>query len=212
MPRRRGTRDWQLGIGVGVVALLGAWFLFVALPAWYGSSPSDTAPESVSEQPGQASADQSSGTTIVATVYYGAEDGRGLVGVERAVAFHAAPVDQARHIVMAQLEPATEPYISVIPEGTVLRALYLTGRGDAFVDLSREVSAAHPGGSLNELFTVYAIVNALTVNLPAVTSVQILVEGREVDTLAGHVDLRHPLQQNIEWVEGVALTQSARSQ
>jgi hypothetical protein len=38
------------------------------------------------------------------------------------------------------------------------------------------------------------------VNLPAITRVQILVDGKEVDTLAGHVDLRHPLQQNLKWV------------
>ena len=69
------------------------------------------------------------------------------------------------------------------------------------MDLSREVSMGHPGGSLEELFTVYAIVNALTMNVPDITAVQILVEGREVDTLAGHVDLRHPLGRNLEWVQ-----------
>ena len=58
----------------------------------------------------------------------------------------------------------------------------------------------HPGGALDELFTIYTIVDALTVNLPAIQRVQILVEGREVDTLAGHVDLRHPLTKNLKWV------------
>ena len=33
-------------------------------------------------------------------------------------------------------------------------------------------------------------------NLPAVTGVQILIDGKEVDTLAGHVDLRRPLRRN----------------
>ncbi len=60
---------------------------------------------------------------------------------------------------------------------------------------------AHPGGSLDELLTIYTIVNALTMNLPAVTSVQVLVDGKEVDTLAGHVDLRRPLTKNVSWVE-----------
>ena len=69
----------------------------------------------------------------------------------------------------------------------------MTDRGDAFVDLSREVVSAHPGGSLTELLTVYAIVNAVTANLPAVQRVQILVDGKEVDTIAGHVDVRRPL-------------------
>ena len=73
-------------------------------------------------------------------------------------------------------------------------------RGDLFVDFSPELTARHTGGSLDELFTVYAIVNAATVNLPAITRVQILIDGKEVDTLAGHVDLRNPLAKNLTWV------------
>ena len=67
--------------------------------------------------------------------------------------------------------------------------------------LSPEITANHPGGALEELFTVYTIVNALTVNLPAITHVQILVNGKEADTLAGHVDLRQPLIKNLTWVK-----------
>ena len=79
--------------------------------------------------------------------------------------------------------------------------MFVTERGDAFVDLSAARSSAkHPGGSLDEIFTVYTIVNALTVNLPAIQRVQILVDGKEVDTLAGHVDLRHPLAKSLDWV------------
>ena len=69
---------------------------------------------------------------------------------------------------------------------------FTTEKGDAFVDVSG-ISAAHPGGSLTELLTVQAIVNAVTANLPAVQRVQILVDGKEVDTIAGHVDIRQPL-------------------
>ena len=32
------------------------------------------------------------------------------------------------------------------------------------------------------------------------TRVQILIDGKEVDTLAGHVDLRRPLAKSLEWV------------
>ena len=69
------------------------------------------------------------------------------------------------------------------------------------MDLSADAQAKHPGGALDELFTVYTIVNALTVNLPAITRVQILIDGKEVDTLSGHVDLRHPLQKNLQWIK-----------
>ncbi len=203
-------RTWQVRIGIGAAALLGAWFLFVALPSWYTDVPEEPSEQTVDQPAGEPRADGST-NTIKATVFHGSQDGMRLVGLDREVPFESDPVEQARRIVEAQLEPATSPYVSVVPAGTTLRALYVTDRGDAFVDLSREVSSAHPGGSLSELYTVYAIVNALTVNLPAVSGVQILVEGHEVDTLAGHVDLRHPLRKSMKWV-GEPSVQSARRQ
>ncbi len=109
--------------------------------------------------------------------------------------------EQARHILEEQLNLAPDPYISAVPEGTKLEAVYVTNKGEAFVDLSTEATTNHPGGSLDELFTIYALVNAVTSNLPSITAVQILVGGKEVDTLAGHVDLRHPLQKNLSWVQ-----------
>ena len=72
--------------------------------------------------------------------------------------------------------------------------------GEAFVDLSPEIVKGHIGGVLPEALTVYALVNAITTNLADVTAVQILVDGAEVDTLTGHLDLRHPLPKALEWV------------
>jgi len=44
------------------------------------------------------------------------------------------------------------------------------------------------------------VVNAVLANLPTVRRVQILVEGREADTLAGHVDIRRPLERDMSLV------------
>ena len=144
--------------------------------------------------------DSTSGTLNTAVLFYVAEDGTTLVQEEREVDFAEDVLARARIVAQAQLGPPPEPLISPFPDGTTLRALYLADNGDAFIDLSAEVTRAHPGGSLDELFTVYALVNALTTNLPEVSGVQILVEGQEVDTLAGHVDLRRPLALNMQWV------------
>jgi hypothetical protein len=117
--------------------------------------------------------------------------------VKREVPFGEGPVEQGRQIVLAQLTtPPAAPNIAVVPSGATLRSFYLTDKGEAFVDLGREIVAGHPGGSAAELLTVYAIVNAVATNLPAVTRVQLLIDGREVDTLAGHVDIRRPLRRN----------------
>lgn len=131
---------------------------------------------------------------IAATLFFGSSDGQALATVRREVPLASDASAQGRQILLAQLQTAPPPYVSVIPAGTALRAFYLSGRGDAFVDLSQPVSSAHPGGSFHEMLTVQAIVNAVAVNLPTVRRVQILIEGKEVDTLAGHVDLRRPLE------------------
>ncbi len=189
-------------IAVTAVAAVGAWVLFIGLPRWYqpkpvvetgAATPRPTGPE----------------RKITATLYFISEDGMSLTGAQREVPFGEPVVEQARRIVEAQLGAASEPLASAVPGGTTLRGIYVTEdcdaggaacRRDAFVDLSPEARTRHTGGALNELFTIYAIVNVVTVNLPAISRVQILVDGNEVDTLAGHVDLRRPLEKNLTWV------------
>jgi len=141
------------------------------------------------------------GRKIKARLFYVSEDGVGLTSVERDVAYGEGADEQAREILAAQIAPAVAPLVSAVPPGTTLRAVFITKSGDAYVDLSREARTAHPGGTVNELLTVYTMVNALTANLPAVTAVQLLIDGKEVDTLSGHVDLRRPLAKNAAWVQ-----------
>jgi sporulation and spore germination protein len=183
-------------VAIAAVCAAIAGLVLVAVPRWSGRPAARTA----SAAPA-ATAPAPPGRKIKARLFYVSEAGIRLVGLEREIAYGDGTVEQAREIVEAQIAPVSEPLVSAIPRGTTLRALYLTDRGEVFVDLSREAAAAHPGGTLSELLTVYTIVDALTVNLPAVTAVQVLVDGKEVDTLAGHVDLRHPLAKNLEWVE-----------
>jgi hypothetical protein len=182
-----------VGAALVVTALAVVWVLFSTAPRWYARRPATAAPQTAAAAPGAE-------RTIKATLYYVSEDGLSLVGVQREVPFGEPIVEQARRIVEAQLGAAPAPFASAIPSGTTLRALFLSERGDAFVDLSGDVTSKHLGGALDELFTVYVIVDALTVNLPAISRVQILIDGKEADTLAGHVDLRHPLQKNLNWV------------
>ena len=134
---------------------------------------------------------------IKATLYFASEDGMRLVPAEAEVPLAEGVVAQARSIVVAQLttEPPA-PLASTIPKGTTLRGIFVSQRNEVFVDLDPSIRSAHPGGALQELMTVYTIVNVLLTNLPTLREVQILIGGQEVDTLAGHVDLRRPLRKN----------------
>ncbi len=134
------------------------------------------------------------------TLFYVAENGLGLVEHSRDIAYGSGALVRARTVIEYQLGDAPEPLVASFPTGTTLRSLYLTDSGNAFVDLSAEATTEHSGGSLDELFTVYSLVNALAINVPEINAVQILINGSEVDTLAGHIDLRQPLEPNMQWV------------
>ena len=176
-----------------VLTAMLAWLLFVGLPRWYGSQPQATV------RTAAPAARAPIGRKIKARLFYVADEGSTLMGVEQDVAYAEGAVAQAKAIINAQLAPAAEPFVSAVPAGTTLRALFITG-GEAFVDMSGELMQGQPGGSLNEMLTIYTLVDALTVNLPAVSAVQVLVDGKEVETLAGHVDLRRPLAQSLTGV------------
>jgi len=180
-----------LAVGGGLAwALLAGLGRLLQAPAPGASG--DEAPQAANPPPNAPAVPH-----IKATLYFISEDGRRLVPVEQEVPLGSTPVAQARALVEAQLAATPPPpLVSAIPAGTALRGLFISDRGDVFVDLDPSVHAKHPGGSMLELLTVYTIVNAVLTNLPALQDVQILIGGRETDTLAGHVDLRRPLRRN----------------
>jgi hypothetical protein len=183
---------------VGLLGVMTAVMIGIAgvvfIPRWF-------APATVEVPRADAAETREATGRIRASLFYVAEDGLHLTAVDADVPYGATPADQARALVEAQLQAAPAPLAQSIAEGTKVRQVFVAEDGTAFVDLSKEAVTNHRGGSLDELFAVYALVNAVTVNLPAIKGVQILVEGQEVDTLAGHVDLRHPLARNLRWVD-----------
>lgn len=188
-------RKYALIAGLAVVVVALSWAMFAAL-SWLLRSP---VPGSGATAPALATPAGSNPAAprINATLYFASEDGQRLVSVQQEVPLGGSIVEQARAILEAQLiatPPA--PLTSTIPEGTTVRGIYVSSQNEVFVDLDPTVRSKHPGGSMQELLTVYTIVNALLTNLPTLQQVQILVDGREADTLAGHVDLRRPLKKN----------------
>jgi len=185
-----------LAAGIAVLTIALGYVLFIGLPRWTAREVAKPAAAVARPAPPAPP-----GRKIKARLFYVAEDGMHLTSVERDVTYGEGAAEQAREIVDAQIAPVAAPLVSAVPPGTALRAVFITDGGEAYVDLTREVSTAHPGGTVNELLTVYTLVNVLTTNLPAVTSVQVLVDGKAVETLCGHVDLRRPLVKNLAWVE-----------
>jgi hypothetical protein len=185
-------RSLVIGAALAVLVIALGWAMFAFLGRRLAEPTPDAEPA-----PPPAAATPSAGPQIAATLYFVSEDGASLVGVQQDVPLGGTPVAQARALVEAQLAaPPPEPLARAVPEGVTLRGVFLPGGDDAYVDLDAGIRTAMPGGSHNELLAVYAIVSVLTTNLQPIARVQILVDGREVDTLTGHVDLREPLRKN----------------
>ena len=194
LPRKLSPHQWAAIGATSVAALLFAWAVIAGLSRVLNTPAPGRTGALVAPPP---AATEAAVPHIKATLYFASQDGLLLVPVERDVPLAEGVVAQARSILEAQLGAEPEaPLVSAIPKGSTLRGIFISQRNEAFVDLDPVIRTAHPGGSHQELMTVYTIVNALLTNLPNLQEVQILIGGQEADTLAGHVDLRRPLRKN----------------
>jgi len=112
--------------------------------------------------------------------------------------FHSDNSEEfGKNIIEALIDGPRTGLMRTIPAGTILKAFYITRDGTAYVDLSETIRDAHPGGVKSELFTIYSIVNSLTLNIPEIDAVKILVSGKEAITIDGHIDGRFPFKANM---------------
>ncbi len=75
--------------------------------------------------------------------------------------------------------------------GSEVRNVYLVDPGLAVIDINSAFANSHRSGILVEELTVASLVQTLSANIPGITRVKILVDGKERDTLAGHADLKN---------------------
>jgi len=76
-----------------------------------------------------------------------------------------------------------------LPVGSDIRSVYLVDPGLAVIDVNAAFADAHRSGVLEEELTVASLIQTLAANIPGILKVKILVEGKQRETLAGHVDL-----------------------
>ena len=133
----------------------------------------------------------------VVHLYFARRSSYILTAEQRTVLHQDNPPGLAHAIVSALIKGPQKGLINTIPAGTRLNALFIAPDGTCYVDLSEEVSRNHPGGSKAELLTIYSMVNSLVLNVPEVENVQILIDGNEAPTLAGHIDIQLPFKANM---------------
>jgi hypothetical protein len=180
--------------GLGLLVLLAV--VVLGAPRW-ARLLTRTVPgeESAPEERRETRDDEPAGTVerrINVKLFFQAADRPGLAMEERAVPFSGDLAAQLKSVVTELVQGSKSGLLPTLPPETKVLEVFVSARGVAYVDLSKEAAGAG-GGSHDELLSVYSVVNSLAVNFPAVKRVQILVDDRPADTLAGHIDLTRPL-------------------
>jgi hypothetical protein len=130
---------------------------------------------------------------ISVRLYFEQQERSALLPEDREIPYSTDLSQQIRTVVEELVKGSLSGHLPPLPAETKVLGVFVSARGTAFVDLSKEATLGGVAGSLGERLSVYALVNSVTANFPAIRRVQILVDDRPAETFAGHVDLSRPL-------------------
>jgi len=197
MPRR-----FALGLLVLLLLLLGA--LLVGQRIRSGPSPGRT-PARPTMRPTPVVPPTPIPARLVALYFENGEDEK-FHPEARDLPSSADSVLFLRSVASAVLDgPKREELVRPFPDGWTLRAAFQMKDGVAILDLAPPPPPADapplpPGalrwetGSREEESAAQALLLSVTKNIPEITRIVLLVAGEPVETLAGHLDLTHPLR------------------
>lgn len=126
-------------------------------------------------------------------LFFGREDAGGMKRELREIRAEQGVEEGVRAVVGELVRgPGADAVPSIPPHATLRKALFDERSGTLYLDFSKQLQTEHWGGSEGELLTVRSILQTIAANFPTVKAVQILVEGQEVESIAGHIDTSQP--------------------
>jgi sporulation and spore germination protein len=163
--------------------------------------------ESVAElPPAEAVAPPPSGPTGQVTLLLASDDDNSLRPVTISSALPGDGGQRAelalRTLIARYLQPDSPHPLGSAAD---VRDVYLPDPSSAVVDLNADFANAHRSGIEVEQLTVFSLVLSLKAQLPSLTRVRFLVDGKTRDTLAGHFDLSG-------WVDVAMVSEAAKQQ
>ena len=174
------TWGWIVA-GILFVLIVGVLWWLLGLPG-SGRTPIDTAERGGNTPPGEE-----------LSLWFASRQEDALVLERRRVPPSQTPPDRVRASLQELIAGPTSNALRTVAAEVKIREVFIDDQGTAYVDFSEALSQAHPSGPWAEMLTLRSIMQTLVANVPEIKRVQILIEGREVETLAGHIDIRRPL-------------------
>jgi spore germination protein GerM len=126
-------------------------------------------------------------------LYFSDNEEEYLVGEKRKILRKNAVQEEAKETIVELIKGPSGMLIRTLPPRTELLTLQISDTGVARVNFNPALSKDHPGGSSAEMMTVYSIVNSLSLNFPQIKRVQILIDGKPIPTIVGHLSLEQPV-------------------
>lgn len=130
------------------------------------------------------------------TLFFAKADEPTVYGETREVPVGHRLDEQVRAVIESLIDgPKRDTGISAIPAGTHLLSVLVDDKSSTlYLDFSDELVANHPGGSAAEYCTIASIVKTVAENFPEINAVQLLIDGSQVDTIAGHIRADEPFR------------------
>ena len=125
-------------------------------------------------------------------LYFASPDLNNILLEKREIVASQDPTTLGKEILRELLFGSTQGLKNSIPNDTKINNFYIKSGGIGVVDFDESILSHHVG-SHSEQLIVMSIVNSLT-ELPDIQSVQILIDGKEINTLFGSVDTSTPIQ------------------
>ncbi len=126
-------------------------------------------------------------------LYFSDSEGEYLIGEKRKILKKNESKEEAKETIVELIKGPRGKLIPTLPPRTKLLTLQINDAGVAKVNFNPALSKDHPGGSSAEMMTVYSIVNSLALNFPKIKRVQILIDGKPIETITGHLSLKQPV-------------------
>ena len=133
------------------------------------------------------------GKTKEVLLYFSDSEGEYLIGEKRKILKKNEVKEEAKETIAELIKGPKGKLIPTLPPRAKLLTLQISDAGVAKVNFNPALSKDHPGGSSAEMMTVYSIVNSLALNFPRIKRVQILIDGKPIETITGHLSLRQPV-------------------
>ncbi|GAB4418856.1 MAG: hypothetical protein OHK0032_14800 [Thermodesulfovibrionales bacterium] len=125
-------------------------------------------------------------------VYYPSE-GR-LVMEERRVRRQTSIVSIAEASVSEFLKGPLHKEKSDVPSGAKLLGVYYGSDGVLYVNLSDEFRRNFQGDAMAEFMVLKGLYETVISNVPGIGDVKVIIEGKEIESLAGHIYTLYPLK------------------